>query len=59
MYVSLLGLMGFIPGYLKSQLMLLWELSPLFFNGLGSLKRSQSTGSWQMFQFLSKKDPGN
>lgn len=31
--------------------MSLWKLSPLFFNGLGYLERSQLAGSWQkLFQ---------
>jgi len=55
MHVSLGGPIGFIPEYRKSWLMLLLKLSPLFFNGLGILERSQSTGSWQMLAQFSRR----
>lgn len=40
--------------------MLSQDLSPLFFNGLQSLERSQLAGTWQMSQLKGKKeDPSN
>lgn len=35
----------------KCYLMPLWDLTQLFFNGLGNLRSSQLTGSWQTSQF--------
>lgn len=56
MHQSPWGPMAFIPAYTESGLVSR-DLSPLFFNDLGDLERSQLAGSWQTSRNLTGTSP--
>lgn len=53
-HINLWSPMGFLPGYRKNWPISLQDISPLLFNSLGSLERSQLNGSWHMLSQFSR-----